>query len=115
MALTTPVSITVDGTTYALKQTYVLGSKAEYVDATGMVKLITSHKYTGTRVSRLFRVEMKHVLADSSVTKESFHTVWEYDVNKVSATQAKNLAVGAVAVLTAATNAVIIQLTSGEF
>lgn len=114
MALATPYVVIVDGVTYNCERTYVLGSRSEYNDPTGMVKLIVSHKYSGTRVSRLFRVEMKHLLADGTTTRQSFHTVNEYDTNKVTSTQAKALEVGVAASKAAATNAIIVKMMGGE-
>lgn len=114
MAFADPTTLTIDGTAYVLSRTFVLGSRAEYSDPTGMVKLIVSHKYTGTRVSRLFRVERKTANVDGTVTKDSFHTVNEYDTNRINATQAKNLEVGTAALKAAGTNAIIIKMVAGE-
>lgn len=114
MALATPYVVIIDGVTFNCERTYVLGSRSEYQDTTGAVKLIVSHKYSGTRVSRLFRVEMKHTAADGSVSKESFHTVNEYDTNKVTAVQAKALEVGVAASKAATTNAIIVKVMGGE-
>lgn len=114
MALATPYVVVIDGVTYNCERIYVLGSRSEYMDATGVVKVIVSHKYSGTRVSRLFRVEMKHTAADGTVSRESFHTVNEYDTNRVTSTQAKNLEVGVAASKAATTNAIIIKVMGGE-
>lgn len=114
MALASPLSITIGGTTISLPCVYVLGSRSEYQDATGLVKAIVSHKYTGTRVSRLCRVEQKLLQADGTYSRHSFHTVNEYDTNKVTATQAKDLEVGVAAFKAAGTNAVIIKMMGGE-
>lgn len=114
MALADPTSVTIGGTAYPLSRVYVLGSRSEYVDATGLVRLIVSHKYTGTKVSRLFRVEQKILQVDGTYAKHSFHTVNEYDTNRHTATQVKDLEVGALTVKTASTNAVIIKVIAGE-
>lgn len=114
MALATPYVVIIDGVTYNCERTYVLGSRSEYQDTTGAVKVIISHKYSGTRVSRLSRVEQRFTLADGSVTKSSFHTVNEYDTNKVTSVQAKNLEVGFAASKAATTNLVITKVMGGE-
>lgn len=114
MAIADAFTLTIGGTGYVMNRTYVLGSRSEYTDATGMVKAIVSHKYTGTRVSRLTRVEQKITLASGAVTKHSFHTVNEYDTNSVSATQAKDLEVATATWKAASTNAVIVKVIAGE-
>lgn len=114
MALSQPLSITINAVPYSLPCIYVLGSRSEYMDATGLVKAIVSHKYTGNRVSRLFRVEQKLLQVDGTYSRLSFHTVNEYDTNKVTSTQAKDLEVGVIATKVAGTNAIIIKMVGGE-
>jgi hypothetical protein len=114
MALATPLTITINAVPYSLPCIYVLGSRSEYQDSTGLLKAIVSHKYTGTRVSRLCRVEQKLLQADGTYSKHSFHTVNEYDTNKVTSTQVINLEVGVAAFKAAGTNAVIVKMTGGE-
>lgn len=114
MALATPLTITINAVPFSLPCIYVLGSRSEYQDATGLIKAIVSHKYTGTRVSRLCRVEQKLLQVDGTYSKHSFHTVNEYDTNKVTSTQAKDLEVGVAAFKAAGSNAVIIKMIGGE-
>lgn len=114
MALTDAFTLTIGGTPFIMNRVYVLGSRSEYTDATSMVRAIVSHKYSGTQVSRLFKVEQKLLQADGSYKKQTFHTVNVYDLNGATATQVKDLEVAAATYKAAGTNAVIIKIIAGE-
>lgn len=114
MALATPLTVTIDGTAYPLERTYVLGSRSEYQDASGLVKAIVSHTYKGSRVSRLFRVEQRILQPSGLYATVSFHTVNDYDRNMITATQAKNLEVGVSTLKAATSYAVATKVLGGE-
>lgn len=114
MALADTISVIYDGTTYACVRIFVLGSKSQYQDPTGVCKLTVSHQYTGNKVSRMIRVDLRKVRVDGTFATQSHWDVSSYNTNDWTTTEAKNLHIALNAAEAASTNLIITKVHGGE-
>jgi len=119
MALSDPLSITINGTAHSLPRTSAAPNKGTYTSNDGTVQETASHQY-GKRNRHLFRVDTSKVAADpfqSSVNaRYAMSAYLVIDAPTVGYTVAEQKAVvdGLIAQLSASSGALITKIIGGE-
>lgn len=122
MALSDPITITIDGTAQTFNRVSVNGSKTVYRTESGAFDLTVSHQ-DGKRRRSSVRINQYKVVDDPYTTDRdlpitnSFYLVFDTEqlvVDGSGATDQKNNAIGLFTWLQASTNAALIKVISGQ-
>jgi urease gamma subunit len=119
MALTEPLSVTIDVDTHSLPRVGFGIDASKYITSDGNVEVETSHQY-GKRTRRVARLNHRKIAADPLISAQnvsrSMSTYMVVDLPQTGYTvaEAQDVVDGFIAFLTANTSAVVTALLGGE-
>jgi hypothetical protein len=119
MSLTDPASITISGTPISLPRTDVGEDRSEYTSGDGLVQLTISHQYA-KRTRRMIRIDTNKITADPFKPAENVkvgmgvYSVFDLPPAGYTATEAKAVWDGYIAMLAASSAVMVTKVLGGE-